>query len=670
MKKMLKLVLSLMLITTMAPASFADENVIVIGEGQPLELNSSLNRSVLETTERQEPFEAKTEVEREQLPQSEQKIIDQIERYLMENSNPNARDFGAVANKLIAALVFDVTSRRENTIINAAEFFGLMGLSDESVWFDNVSGKSDRYLSVYDEPTGTNVKLHAFYVDNQSDKTAVVQHGYRSNAMNIMKEAEMLYNLGYNVVIPDARSHSRSEGSYITFGAYEKEDINAWIDQEVETKPDQKIVLLGVSMGAATVMMSQETPHPNVEALIEDCGYYSIEQQARDVTRLVTSKLQYIPIVNSIDWYNCESQIIDSLNDNYVKPILKVDLYSISPLNAVSKSNVPKLFIHGTADWFIPPAAKDKLYAASLGYKEQLAVIGAGHAVNITIGGDLYRNKVASFLSTVGQMTSLRPELVETKNLLLNTEFKRNQTETSFLSWKLSSNGTNFTDDWKSNPYEFIMRKDGNEIISAISVDTNGLKFYKKWESSAGYVGQEVALIKDQTYELSFDSWNPNPTEYSEQVIKYGFGNNLKQEKQTAKNKVMKKMSYSAVNNTIENIILGSKMTSYNLLGRTNTAMYFSNVKLINTDMTAPNKVSIDSMEIRDDETTIKGQGEPNSTIVVKKNSGESVFEVLTDDYGHYVLKISKQEAGTVLHLINQDVKGNSSESIVLVSNE
>lgn len=406
MRKRFKLAVGLLLFHAFTPAILAVEEVNASEKNPPIssfQANDSLSS--------QETFEAKTKAEREQLPQSEQEVINDIESYLQKNANPRARNFEAILHKLVAKLVFDITVNRENTVIDTAEFFGLLGGSKTNAWFENVSGKSDRYLSVYDAPTRSNVTLHAFYVDNQSDKTAIVQHGYRSNALNLMEEAEMLYNQGYNVLIPDARSHGRSGGRYITFGAYEKNDINAWIEQELANKPEQKIVLLGVSMGAAIVMMSQETPHPNVQALIEDCGYYSIEQQARDVARLIIEKLQYIPLVQSIDWYAHEDKIINSLNHNYVKPILKIDLFSISPLQAVAKSPLPKLFIHGTADWFIRPVAMEKLYAASSGYKEKFYVSGAGHAENITVGGILYRNRVTAFLATVEKMYAAEPAI-------------------------------------------------------------------------------------------------------------------------------------------------------------------------------------------------------------------------------------------------------------------
>ncbi|MGX7244385.1 alpha/beta fold hydrolase [Enterococcus quebecensis] len=670
MKKSSKFIVGLLLLSMLSPISAAaNENVVVIGEDNQVESQPvRTNRSIVQE-QPDEPFEAKTTAEREQLPQKEQEIINRMEQYLKENSNPNARNFGPVLNKLIASLAFDATVRRENTIFSIADLLGITGTSETSSWFENVAGKSERYITVFDEPTQTNLKLHSYYVDNQSDKTAVVHHGYRSNSMNIMEEAQFLYELGYNVIIPDARSHGKSEGTYIAFGAYERNDINAWINQELEVKPNQKIVLLGVSMGAATVMMSQETPHPNVEAVIEDCGYYSIEQQARDVMRLITSKLQYIPLVNKVDWYNCENELIDSLNNQFVKPILKVDLFSIAPLNSVSKSNVPKLFIHGSADWFIPPVAKDKLYTASLGYKDQLTVPNAGHAVNLKVGGNLYKDKVSSFLKTVNQMKSLRPQLAEDKNLLFNTEFKRNTAQTSFDGWKLSNNGSKFNSITASNPYEFVLKKSGGEILSALSTDRNGLKFYKKRTGSAAYAAQEVSLTKNQPYELSFDAYNPNPKEYSEQVIKYGFGNSLKQEKQIAKNKVNKKIAFTPQTTGPQNIILGSEMTYSSLFGRKDTVMYLSNVKLINTDRTAPEPVKITQVSVTPSETFLTGQGEPETLIQVVSTTNEVILEVTTDSNGYFNLAVPKQQTGTLLHMVNKDLKGNTSASIVLVSN-
>lgn len=82
---------------------------------------------------------------------------------------------------------------------------------------------------------------------------------------------------GYSVLMPDARAHGESEGNLIGMGWPERFDILKWIDKIIESDPEAQIVLYGISMGAATVMMtSGENLPDNVKAVIEDCGYSSV----------------------------------------------------------------------------------------------------------------------------------------------------------------------------------------------------------------------------------------------------------------------------------------------------------------------------------------------------------------------------------------------------------
>ncbi|WP_145988694.1 hypothetical protein [Carnobacterium maltaromaticum] len=207
---------------------FASEEVIFIGKPKIVEeiAQKNLNVPIFED----DVFDSKTKAEREALPEIEQEILDNLEDYINENTTNQTRNFGPSLNKLIASLAFEVAFKRENSVINVTNFLGLTTTKKQSKWFDGLMNKSDRYLTVFDVPTNKNVELHAYYVDNQSNKTDVIHHGYRSQGMNIMDEAEFLSDLGYNILIPDARSHGSSQGSYITFGAYEKNDLNLWLD--------------------------------------------------------------------------------------------------------------------------------------------------------------------------------------------------------------------------------------------------------------------------------------------------------------------------------------------------------------------------------------------------------------------------------------------------------
>lgn len=81
---------------------------------------------------------------------------------------------------------------------------------------------------------------------------------------------------GYNVLSISQRAHNKSEGETISMGYYESDDLLDWIQYIVKRDPDCSIVLYGVSMGAATVMMTLGKDIPrNIKAAIEDCGYTS-----------------------------------------------------------------------------------------------------------------------------------------------------------------------------------------------------------------------------------------------------------------------------------------------------------------------------------------------------------------------------------------------------------
>src|SRR5699024_6839140 len=110
---------------------------------------------------------------------------------------------------------------------------------------------------------------------------AIIAHGYMGDAESMYQFADMYHRLGYNVLVPDARGHGKSQGDYIGFGWPERKDYVKWIHEVLsQNGSKENIILHGVSMGAATVMMTSGEKLPtNVKAIIEDCGYSSIQAE-------------------------------------------------------------------------------------------------------------------------------------------------------------------------------------------------------------------------------------------------------------------------------------------------------------------------------------------------------------------------------------------------------
>ena len=79
-------------------------------------------------------------------------------------------------------------------------------------------------------------------------------------------------------------------------------DIIKWINLILSWEPNARIVLHGVSMGAATVLMASGEDLPgNVKAVIADCGYTSewdeFRREADALTSVVPRAQRHIGIV-------------------------------------------------------------------------------------------------------------------------------------------------------------------------------------------------------------------------------------------------------------------------------------------------------------------------------------------------------------------------------------
>ena len=231
-----------------------------------------------------------------------------------------------------------------------------------------------------------NLKLKGYKIKNpikKSDIWVILLHGYMGCALELVGNAKKFINMGYNILLIDLRAHGKSEGKYIGMGWKDKDDLLLWINKLCTENKNCRIILYGVSMGAATVMMvSGENLKNNVKVIIEDCGYSSIKDEYESILKY------YNPVISKFVMFS-------------VNLVTKIKLgYSIkeaSCIKQVQKSNIPILFIHGESDTFVPYNMLEKIYNAKKEPKEILTVKGAGHTKSCKIEPNKYWNKVEEF---------------------------------------------------------------------------------------------------------------------------------------------------------------------------------------------------------------------------------------------------------------------------------
>ncbi|MBQ3015653.1 MAG: alpha/beta hydrolase [Clostridia bacterium] len=215
-------------------------------------------------------------------------------------------------------------------------------------------------------------------------------HGYQGcGERDLSAGVERCFAIGRSAVIIDQRSHGASEGRTTTFGIKERFDCLTWIEYITERfGKDTKIILTGVSMGAATVMMAAGEKLPeNVVCVLADCGYSSAKAIIKKVIREM------------------------GLPADLLYPFVRLGAFvfggfkleETSPLEAVKRANVPIIFIHGDNDAFVPHSMSAELYEACASKHKKFVISpGAGHGIAYPVNKELYIAALRDFEEEAG----------------------------------------------------------------------------------------------------------------------------------------------------------------------------------------------------------------------------------------------------------------------------
>ena len=294
--------------------------------------------------------------------------------------------FGVAMNQLILTRASKVLSDRNH------EKEAKKNPPDPSLQKNILGAEGDAWVDTkeYDHIVIKNRKnesIHALTVkaDEPSDKWLVCIHGYTSSPKGMGSYGLHYHKKGYNILFPAMRGHDISEHRSITMGWLDRFDIIDWINYIIDIYGENvQIVLHGVSMGAATVMMTTGENLPaNVKCAVADCGYSSVWDEFKNEMK----ETYHVPAFPALYIGDIATRVISGFG-----------FKEASCIEQLKKSKTPTFFIHGEEDLFVPYRMLDLNYNAAACEKEKLSIPDAEHAEAHLVHPELYWPGVWSFV--------------------------------------------------------------------------------------------------------------------------------------------------------------------------------------------------------------------------------------------------------------------------------
>jgi alpha-beta hydrolase superfamily lysophospholipase len=222
--------------------------------------------------------------------------------------------------------------------------------------------------------------LRGFYVPSHNGASVVMGHGFASNRMQLLDEAQILARHGYGLLMFDFRAHGESEGDLSTWGDREQGDFAAAVDfaSARGDVTDRRIAALAFSMGGSALAL-EAAADPRVRAVILEATYPTLEEDFHE-TMGRRGFVSFWPTLATARYYG-------------------IPIDRIRPVDCVGAIGPrPLLLVAGTNDPDMPLPQAQRLLAAAAEPKELYVVQGAQHGGYARVAPEEYERVLVRFL--------------------------------------------------------------------------------------------------------------------------------------------------------------------------------------------------------------------------------------------------------------------------------
>lgn len=261
-------------------------------------------------------------------------------------------------------------------------------------------GKKNRQWQDVSLGSHRGYRLQGTFIPNAqpSEKTLIFLHGFTESRLIGLNYRYVYLNAGFNLLLVDSRAHGESGGDSVTWGVYEKHDLDQWVDWLRKRYPTGLIGVHGISMGAATALL-----HAGLNEQSKRVSFYVADSAYSDFEVLLAEQIRKklsLPWGVSANFLLPYANGIAYLNSRFT-------FYQASPLRTVQNVTTPILFIHGEADKVVPYRMSQELFEATKGPRQIQLFSRADHVSSLYSDRVRYRNVVQSFTQAIERQLCL-----------------------------------------------------------------------------------------------------------------------------------------------------------------------------------------------------------------------------------------------------------------------
>lgn len=212
--------------------------------------------------------------------------------------------------------------------------------------------------------------------------TVILLHPIRGNRRSMLSRAKIFRQHGYSTLLVDLQAHGESTGDNITIGHLEKHDVLAAIEFVRDADPNQKIAVVGSSLGGASTVLAK----PSVDVIVLESVYPTVTEAVHNRIEMRLGLLHHA---------------IAPLLLVQLKPRLSVSPGQLRPIDHLADLGCPILIASGDRDEHTTISETNAMFSAANEPKKLVVFSGAGHVDLLVYDQSQYENEIVEYVNQI-----------------------------------------------------------------------------------------------------------------------------------------------------------------------------------------------------------------------------------------------------------------------------